>query len=53
MRAGSAEVAEIGSDRVAVAVVTLLTPGQVDRLAGAVLVRGDARQAMVRAVLRA
>lgn len=48
-----AEVAEIGSDRVAVAVVTLLTPGQVDRLAGAVLVRGDARQAMVRAVLAA
>ena len=48
-----AEVAEIGSDRVAVAVVTLLTPGRVDRLAGAVLVRGDARQAMVRAVLAA
>lgn len=48
-----AEVAEIGSDRVALAVVTLLTPGRVDRLAGAVLIRGDARQAMVRAVLAA
>ncbi len=48
-----AEVTEIGSDRVALAVVTLLTPGRMDRLAGAVLVRGDARQAMVRAVLAA
>jgi hypothetical protein len=48
-----AEVTEVGSDRVAVAVVTLLTTGRVDRLAGAVLVRGDARQAMVRAVLAA
>ena len=48
-----AEVTEIGSDRVAVAVVTLLTPGRVDRLVGAALVRGDARQAMARAVLAA
>ena len=48
-----AEVTEVGGDRVAVTVVTLLTPGRVDRLAGAVLVRGDARQAMVRAVLAA
>ena len=48
-----AELTDIGSDRLAVAVVTLLTPGQVDRLAGAALVRGDARQAMVRAVLSA
>jgi hypothetical protein len=48
-----AEVTEIGSDRLAVAVVTLLTPGRVDRLAGAAVVRGDARQAMVRAVLGA
>ena len=48
-----AELTDIGSDRLAIAVVTLLTPGQVDRLAGAALVRGDARQAMVRAVLSA
>lgn len=48
-----AELTDIGSDRLAVAVVTLLTPGQVDRLAGVALVRGDARQAMVRAVLSA
>ncbi|MFI5956531.1 hypothetical protein [Cryptosporangium sp. NPDC051539] len=48
-----AELTDIGSDKLAIAVVTLLTPGQVDRLAGAALVRGDARQAMVRAVLSA
>ncbi|HEV2087063.1 MAG TPA: hypothetical protein VGR21_02005, partial [Cryptosporangiaceae bacterium] len=48
-----ADLAEVGSDKVAIAVVTLLTPDRVDRLAGSALVRGDARQAMVRAVLAA
>jgi hypothetical protein len=47
----SAELATVGSDRFAVAVVTLLTTGYADRLPGIALVRGDARQAMARAVL--
>ena len=49
----SAEVVEIGRDRIAVVVVTLVTQGRVDRLAGAAVVRGDARQAIARAVLGA
>jgi hypothetical protein len=47
----SAELAGVGSDRLAVAVVTLLTPGHADRLPGVALVKGDSRQAMARAVL--
>ena len=47
----AAAVAEVGGDRVAVTVVTLLAEGGSDRIAGAALVRGDARQAMARAVL--
>jgi hypothetical protein len=49
----SAEITDVGADRLAVAVITLLTPAYTDRLPGVALVRGDARQAMARAVLGA
>jgi hypothetical protein len=47
----SAVVTEAGADRIAVTVVTLLTEAGSNRIAGAALIRGDARQAMARAVL--
>jgi hypothetical protein len=43
----------IGSDRVGVVVVTLLSERGVDRVTGAALVRGDARETLVRATLDA
>jgi hypothetical protein len=48
-----AELVAMGVDTLAVAVVTLASRGRVDRLAGAAMVRGDARQAVARAVMGA
>jgi hypothetical protein len=44
-------VIDAGADRIALTVVTLLGEAGSDRIAGAALIRGDARQAMARAVL--
>jgi hypothetical protein len=49
----SAELAAVGPDPLAVVVVTLVTVGHTDRLPGVAMVRGDARQAIMRAVLGA
>ncbi len=48
-----ADVLHIGSDRLAVVLVSLTLPTDTDRLSGAALVRGDAGHAVARATLAA
>lgn len=47
------DVLGVGQDQVGIVIVTLLTEHGVDRLTGAALVRGDGREALVRATLDA
>ena len=47
------EIAETGGDRTALVVVTMVTDRATQRLSGASVVREDARQAVIRAVLAA
>lgn len=49
----AADLLQVGADRVAVVVLTLLSERGVDRLTGSALVRGDGSDALVRATLDA